>query len=93
MILSIAQASVDEAARDNLFGAWSDLVVGDRPDGLVDCYLLESDGMVQVAAVWASLDKHDDALTGDETHPAALVFAACGVDPIHTVFEVLGHLR
>lgn len=93
MILSIAQATVDEASKDNLFGAWSDLVVGDRPDGLVDCYLLESDGTVQVAAVWTSLDHHDAALTGDDTHPAALVFAACGVDPSHSVFEVLGHLR
>lgn len=93
MILSIAQAPVDEAAKDNLFGAWSDLVVGDRPDGLVDCYLLESDGVVQVAAVWKSLDHHDAALTGDESHPASLVFAACGVDPSHSVFAILGHLR
>lgn len=93
MILSIARAAVDEAAKDNLFGAWSDLVVGDRPNGLVDCYLLESDGTVQVAAVWSSMDHHDAALSGDETHPATLVFAACGVDPSHSVFEVLGHLR
>jgi hypothetical protein len=92
VILSIAEAAVDQAARDNLFGVWSDLVVGDRPDGLVGCYLLESDGTVQVAAIWSSRDQHDAALHGDEVHPASLLFAACGVDPDHTVYEVLGHL-
>lgn len=92
MILSIAQAEVDQATKDNLFGAWSNLVVGSRPDGLVNCYLLESDGMVQVAAVWVSLDHHDAALAGDPTHPGALVFSACGVDPTHSILEVVGHL-
>lgn len=92
MILSIAQAEVDQATKDNLYGAWSNLVVGSRPEGLVNCYLLEADGMVQVAAVWSSLDHHDAALTGAPTHPGALVFSACGVDPSHSILEVMGHL-
>jgi hypothetical protein len=92
LILSIAHATVDEASRDNLLGAWSNLVVGDRPKGLVNCYLLEAEGTVQIAAVWQSIGHHDAALAGDEAHPASLVFAACGVEPTHTILDVLGHL-
>lgn len=92
MILSIAHATVDEASKQNLLGAWSDLVVGDRPEGLVNCYLLESEETVQIAAVWQSIGHHDAALAGDDLHPGSLVFAACGVEPSHTILEVLGHL-
>jgi len=92
MILSLAHAPVDAASRDNLFGAWSDLVVGERPDGLVDCYLLEADGVVQVAAIWESAEAHDRAIAEERTHPAFAVFEASGLDPTHTVFEVVGHL-
>lgn len=93
LILSIAHAQVDDAARDNLFGAWSELIVGDRPDGLVDCYLLEADATVQIAAVWETAEHHEQAVKGDETHPGHRVFAACGVDPTHTVFKVVGRIR
>ena len=44
MILSLAHAPVDAASRDNLVGAWSDLVVGERPDGLVDAGMRRSTG-------------------------------------------------
>jgi len=93
LILSIAQAQIDDAARENLFGAWSELLVGDRPRGLVDCYLLEADGTVQIAAIWESAELHEQAVRGDEGHPGLRVFAACGVDPTHTVFTVVGRLR
>jgi hypothetical protein len=93
LIVSIANAQIDDAARDHLFGAWSDLLVGDRPPGLVDCYLLEADGTVQIAAVWESAAHHERAVRGDETHPGFLVFAACGVDPSHTVFKVMGRMK
>ena len=68
MIMSIAQAPVDEASHVNVFGAWSDLIVGERPTGLVDCYLLEADGVVQVAAVWRSIDDHDHEERNPEQH-------------------------
>lgn len=93
MILSIAQAQIDDATRENLFGAWSELLVGDRPRGLVDCYLLEADGTVQIAAIWESAEFHEQAVRGDEAHPGLRVFAACGVDPTHTVFKVVGRIR
>lgn len=93
MILSISQAPVADAARENLFGAWSDLQVGDRPEGLVDCYLLEAEGVVQIASVWASRDHHDQAVEGDGNHPGFFVFAACGLDPTNTVFSVMGRLK
>jgi hypothetical protein len=93
LILSISQAPVADATRENLFGAWSELQVGDRPDGLVDCYLLEADGVIQIAAIWASEEHHEQAVRGDERHPGLLVFAACGLDPAHSVYTVVGRLK
>lgn len=92
MILSLAHAPVDDASRDNLFGAWSDLVVGDRPNGLIDCYLLEDEGVVQVAAIWESAEAHDRAIGEERTHPAFVVFEASGLDPTHSVFSIVGRL-
>ncbi len=92
MILSIAHASTDDAVDTNLFGAWSDIVVGERPAGLVDCYLLQGDGSVQVAAVWASIEDHDRAVDDGLNHPAFGFFEACGLDPVHSVYNVIGRL-
>lgn len=92
MILSLAHAPVEDASRDNLFGAWSDLVVGDRPNGLIDCYLLEDEGVVQVAAIWESAEAHDRAIGEERTHPAFAVFEASGLDPTHSVFNIVGRL-
>lgn len=92
MILSMAHAEVAEALRDNLYGEWSDLVVGDQPDGLVSAYLLADGDYVRVAAVWRSSEAHDRALEEEKTHPAFLVFEAAGLDPQHTVMNVVGSL-
>jgi hypothetical protein len=93
LILSVANAQVEEAARDNLFGAWSDLLVGERPSGLVDCYLLEADGTVQIVAIWESEEHHEAAVRGGTEHPGLHVFAACGVEPSHEVFKVMGRIH
>jgi hypothetical protein len=92
LILSIAHATVEDAARENLFGAWSDLLVGDRPSGLVDCYLLEADGTIQIVAIWETEEHHEEAVRGGSGHPGLHVFAACGVDPSHEVFKVMGRI-
>lgn len=92
MIMSIAHAPVEQSEQVNVFGAWSDLIVGERPSGLLDCYLLETDGIVQITAVWASLDDHDRAINEGANHPAYAVFEASGVECTHNVFKVVGHL-
>lgn len=92
MILSMAHAEAGEADRDNLFGEWSDLVVGDQPDGLVSAYLVTDGDYVRVAAVWDSVEAHDRALNDEQTHPAFKVFEAAGLDPQHTVMKVMGSL-
>lgn len=93
MILSIAKASKDDARSAQFFGIWSDMVVGqERPEGMVDCYLLENDGVIQVAAVWKSVEHHDTAVD-DVSHPAFGFFKACGLDPTHTVFRVIGYIH
>jgi len=92
MILSMAQAQCDAATASHVFGIWSDLVVDERPVGLVDCYLLEADGGVQIAAIWATLEDHDRAIGEEKTHPARVVFDAAGLDPAHTIFRVVGRL-
>ena len=92
MILSVAHALADDATAANVFGEWSNLVVGERPSGLLDCYLVEADGVVQVIATWADAEAYDRALNEERTHPAFAVFEASGLDPSHTVFKVAGHL-
>ena len=93
MIYSIARADVDDAAHANVLGAWSDLVVGDRPTGLVDAYLLKSDTTIQIVASWNSMDDHDRAVHEETTHPAYMVFEAAGLDCTHTVYNVLGSIH
>lgn len=93
MIVSIAHANANDASQANVFGAWSDLVVGNRPDGLVDCYLLKSDDTVQVVAVWDSIDHHDRAVHDEGAHPAYTVFEAAGLDCTHTVLSVMGSIH
>ena len=92
MILSLAHAEAGDATDHNLYGAWSDIVVGERPDGLMDGFLLYGDGVVQVAAIWESRDAHDRALQDQKTHPAYVLFEAAGLDHTHTVYEVVGRL-
>lgn len=95
MIVSIARAKANEAAQANVFGAWSDLVVGNRPDGLVDCYLLNSadDDTVQVVAMWTSREHHDRAVHDDGVHPAYAVFETAGLDCTHTTLNVMGSIH
>lgn len=93
MILSIAHAAADEATRANVFGTWSDLVVGERPNGLIDSYLVHGDDSVQIVAVWQSRQHHDDAIGDEITHPAYIVFEAAGLDPAHTIFDVVGRIH
>jgi hypothetical protein len=92
MIMSVAHASVDESEQRHVFGAWSNLIVGSRPEGLVDCYLLETEGAVQIAAIWTSVDDHDRAIHEEANHPAYAVFEASGADPTHSVYKVVGRL-
>lgn len=93
MILSIASAAVDEPDAEYIYSAWSDMVVGDRPDGLLDCYLSKTDDVLQMVSLWDTTESHDRALADRESHPALGVFAACGVEPEHSVFQVIGQLR
>jgi hypothetical protein len=93
MILSIARADVDEATQANVFGAWSNLVVGNRPDGLIDSYLLTVNGQVRVVAVWESREHHDSAIHEDRAHPAYVVFEASGLDCTHEVLDVVGSIH
>ena len=93
MILSVAHASVEDADSTNMFGIWSNMVVGEKPSGLVNAYLLEGDGAVYVHSVWESRDAHDQAMESASDHPAFGFFEACGLDPTHTVYEVIGHLH
>lgn len=92
MILSMAHARCDQATSNHVFGIWSDLVVDERPAGLLDCYLLEADGGVQIASIWASAEDHERAIADEMSHPAYVVFNAAGLDPAHTVFKVVGRL-
>ena len=92
MILSIASAAVDEPDAEYIYSAWSDLMVGSRPEGLVDCFLSKTDDLLQMVSVWDTTDAHDRALADRESHPAFGVFAACGVEPEHSTYHVIGHL-
>ena len=88
----MAHASVEDPTADYIFGAWSNIVVGERPEGLVDCYLSKRDGVVNMVSIWRSIEDHDKALQDAKSHPAFGFFAACGLDPTQTTYEVIGRL-
>ena len=69
MILSMAHASVEDPSAEYIFGAWSDIVVGERPDGLIDCYLSRGDGVVHMVSIWTSIEDHDRAMVEAKNHP------------------------
>ena len=58
----------------------------------MSAYLVSDGGYVRVAAVWQSVEAHDQALHDEKTHPAFKVFEAAGLDPEHTVMNVMGSL-
>jgi hypothetical protein len=93
LIISMAHAEVPEGDHAHVLGEWSDLVVGERPDGLVAAYLLRDGGYLRVAAVWRSVEHHDRALYEERCHPAYQVFEAAGVDPHHVVMNVMGSIH
>lgn len=86
----MAHAAIAQADRDNLYGEWSDIRVGERPEGLVSAYLLTDGDYVRVAAVWDSIEAHDKALHEEQTHPAYKVFEAAGADHEHSIMTVIG---
>ena len=69
MILSIAHAPVEDPDAEYIFGAWSEIAVGDRPEGLVDCYLSRGDDDVYMVSVWESMEAHQNALEDKASHP------------------------
>ncbi len=93
MILSIAHASVGDPTAEHIFGAWSDIVVGERPDGLIDCYLSQGDEVIYMVSIWESVEAHDRAIEEETNHPAYGFFEACGLDPTHAVYQVIGRLH
>ena len=88
----MAHASVEDPTAEYIFGAWSNIVVGERPDGLVDCYLSQGGGVVHMVSIWTSIEDHDRAMEEEKNHPAFGFFAACGLDPNQTTYEVIGRL-
>jgi hypothetical protein len=92
VIFAVAEAEVTEADSHHLAGAWSDLVVGKQPTGLVESYLVRGEGVWQVISVWDDADSLDRALGEEDNHPANAVFDAAGIDCRHTSMHVMGHL-
>lgn len=92
VILSIAHASVEDPDAEFIMGAWSDIVVGDRPTGLLNCYLSRDKNELYMVSVWRSEADHDRALADEASHPSFGFFEACGVDPQHSNLTVIGHL-
>jgi len=92
LILSIAHASVEDPDAEYIFGAWSEIAVGDRPEGLVDCYLSRGGDVVYMVSVWESAEAHEHALEDKASHPNFGFFEACGLDPTHQMFDVVGRL-
>jgi hypothetical protein len=92
VLYPVAEAEVAEAESHNVFGAWSDLVVGEQPSGLVETYLLQGDDRWQIVSVWHDAESLDRALGEERTHPANAVFDAAGIDYRHMRMRVAGHL-
>lgn len=93
MIVSIAHASVDDPDAEYIFGAWSNIVIGARPGGLIDCYLARGDDAVHMVSIWESAEDHHRAIGEEGSHPAFGFFDACGLDPSHTTYDVIGRLK
>jgi len=92
LITSIARAAVDDPDADYIFGAWSNMVVGERPKGLIDCYLSQGDKILYMVSVWEDNDAYDRALEDRESHPDYGFFRACGLEPTQALYDVIGRM-
>jgi hypothetical protein len=92
VIISMAHATVDDPEAAYIFGAWSNIVVGERPEGLIDCYLSRGDNILQMISIWNTIADHDRALKETKNHPTFGFFEACGLDPSQTIQQVIGRL-
>ena len=92
MIFAVAEAEAAEADSHHVFGAWSDLVVGEQPHGLSrpTCFVGTAYG--RSSRVWHDADSLDRALGDEGAHPANAVFDAAGFDCRHTTMHVAGLL-
>lgn len=90
--MSIAHASVDDPDAEYIFGAWSNMVVGERPEGLIDCYLSRGDKVVYMVSVWEDDAAYDRAIEDRENNPNYGFFEACGLEPTRTVYDVIGRM-
>lgn len=90
MIVAHAHATVDEAKVHHLMAAWSDLVTGAKPMGLVECLLLRGNEGWQVTSIWDKHESLQQAIDDEGAHPAFVVFDAAGVAPTHTTLELTG---
>jgi len=90
VIVAIAHADVEEARVHHLMKAWSDLVVGDKPAGLVECLLLQGENGWQVTSIWNDEASLEQAHGDESAHPAFIVFEAAGAEPTHTTLRLTG---
>lgn len=90
MIVAIAQADVEEARVHHLIAAWSDLVTGDKPHGLVECLLMRGDDEWHVTSIWDSEESLAKAHEDEGSHPAFVIFDAADAVPRHTTLELTG---
>ncbi len=46
-----------------------------------------------MVSIWESVEDHDRAIEEETNHPAYGFFEACGLDPTHAIYQVIGRLK
>lgn len=94
MIVTTAEATVEEAREADLLAAWAEVTAGPLPEGLVESTLVQSEGgKWRIHTVWESRGAIEKMRATTDTPAAIAMFAAAGASPTVAAWDVVGHVR
>jgi len=94
MIVTTAEATIEESREADLLAAWEQITSGPFPDGLVESSLTHAEGGGwRVHTVWESREALASMRASADTPAALAMFEAAGAVASVTVWDVVRYVR
>jgi heme-degrading monooxygenase HmoA len=94
MLVTTAEATVQEDREGDLLAAWEQVTEAGAPPGLLESTLARGpNGAWRIHTVWESRDAVAAMRSSTQTPAAIAMFAAADAEPTITMWDVRGHFR